>query len=1021
MATRAATSAAQGTGYVPPFAATVVQATRTTAARASTTFAQVGTLPYGGASRTASGAASATTPIRIVDATGGVDSSSLLQYFTIPYIDAHTLSPPTWRYAYILWFVVLGTLVIWSVAHRLAGSGRGGSALGAVFRKFFVRRITITKKKKELDAETGKKVAIGRKGVRFASPTFAQILTIMALIATAVCLSFVGPDYIAPTTCTFGGTCPYVSPSGQKGPPTSNFGRLARRANEELLASLPALVRRQNNPNGWAPFNDPLLASSNTNIDFNAWTAAARLGLISYAMLPLAVTLAVKQWPFNIWAISFLTNYHFDKTAILHRWSGRVIWLFSSGHAAAWFYQLIIDKDPFGRPVLVPALQYWRFLGGLVAYGLLTVMTALSLRPIRTRHYEWFYWSHVIMVVLFCVACIIHHRPLMYWPIVALAWWGAERLSRLCIFVYINGFVSGIGWNPVSSSRASAQSFTLRGAEKVDGYSDGELKPAAERYPYSWDPATEPLSHAYPPATAPSASPAATLGPISNHMRSLPPPGFAAAQLLPGRMVRLTMHTAVPVRWRPGQHVFLTIPAVRMLQSHPYTIVSIDERAKGIAPIGGFASFEQGSEIVLLVRAQRGFSRRLWDHVYKKRQEKLDRGASVEDCASGVLLRSLISLPMGSSIRTMWDAYDSLTIVCGGTGITFGMSVLEYTCKRMARRDSGRYRTARVRFIWILREFAHLSWIASALRQCLDLVDPSQIQVELFVSRADQPGSSYLNTLDASSSSPGEALMPPKPQYARQNHASAQEEYADSDDETAASTRMYNSVPDYGEHIDSVTDLVLFDGEEDERSRGDAEISARVRSLGKLRRALSRRDPKQPAHDAAAYVPGSGDVGYSSMSYPHQTATAQQSFYPAASQQSFSESFQDLSFARAESRSDLHTLTASSSMQHLVGKRDRHRLSSFAQDSRDPFDLTKNEQDDLEIVAALARPGYPKLKEILDDEVSRSTGKTLVACCGPNGLNTIVRHLVSSRIDVGKSLKGDPRGQVSLVCEDFSF
>lgn len=73
--------------------------------------------------------------------------------------------------------------------------------------------------------------------------------------------------------------------------------------------------------------------------------------MISYAMLPLAITLAVKQvsktsravyseqgsagfsqgskvafeadslsfsaqWPFNIWASPFLTNYHFDKVRL---------------------------------------------------------------------------------------------------------------------------------------------------------------------------------------------------------------------------------------------------------------------------------------------------------------------------------------------------------------------------------------------------------------------------------------------------------------------------------------------------------------------------------------------------------------------------------------------------------------------------------------------------------------------------------------------------------------------------------
>ncbi|KAK4053901.1 hypothetical protein OIO90_003738 [Microbotryomycetes sp. JL221] len=981
----AATSAAWGTGYRPPFATATVQAATATAGSLSTSFAQIGTLP--GASRTASGAASATTPIRIVDATGGVDSSSLLQYFTIPYIDAHTLSPPTWRYAYILWFVVIGTLVVWSIAHRLAGSGTGGTAVGALFRKYFVRRITFTKKKKLTDAEydvsTGKHVQVGRKGVRFASPTFAQILTILALIVTSVCLSFVGPDYIAPTTCTFGGTCPYVSPSGNNGPPSTNFGRLARRAT--LFLETVKVIKRQNNPNGWAPFNDPLLASSNVDINFNAWTAAARLGLISYAMLPLAVTLA---WPFNVWAIPFLTNYHFDKTAILHRWSGRVIWLFSSGHAAAWFYQLAVDKDPFGRPVLVPALEYWRFLGGLV--------------------------------------------PLMYWPIVALAWWGAERVSRFCIFLYVNGFAKGIWFTPPGSSRASVQSFSLHGAEKVDGYT--ESKTGLFYGQSSYGESAQPLAHAYPPQAATFGSPTPTF--INNREangRRLPPPGFASAQLLPGRTVRLTMQSAVPVRWQPGQHVWLTLPAVRKFQSHPYTIVSIDERARGIAPIGGHAEFEsQGSEIVMLVRAQRGFSKSLWDFVVKRRQQKEERGASVADMANGIIMRSLISMPLGSSARTKWAEYDSLTIVCGGTGITFGMSVLEYTCKRMARRDGSRYRTNRVRFIWILREFAHVSWVSSAMRKCLELVGPSQLQIELFVSRP-APVTGISSSRQPSIPRNLEELAPPKPHFARRGQSDATgvtADYSDSEDENAAaSTRMYHDVPEYGQHIDSVTDLVLFEGEDDERTAGEVEVSAQVRSMGKMRRALSRRGHEQFAVRQQTGLPepmaGQGDLGFSSLAQARKGEGIRQP-YPTGSSYSLNDSYHEILFASHDSQSDLYTLTGNSSMHHLVGAAEdngkaRKRLSSLAQDKDEFFDLTPMEQEDLEVVAELAKPGYPNLKEILDEEIARSTGRTMVACCGPNGLNTIVRHLVSSRIDVGKVLKGDPRGQVSLVCEDFSF
>jgi hypothetical protein len=52
------------------------------------------------------------------------------------------------------------------------------------------------------------------------------------------------------------------------------------------------------------------------------------------------------------------------------------------------------------------------------------------------------------------------------------------------------------------------------------------------------------------------------------------PKGFALAQLLPGRLIRLTAHTPHCVRWKPGQHVLLTVPSVEPLSSHPFTIAS---------------------------------------------------------------------------------------------------------------------------------------------------------------------------------------------------------------------------------------------------------------------------------------------------------------------------------------------------------------------------------------------------------------------------------------------------------------
>lgn len=319
----------------------------------------------------------------------------------------------------------------------------------------------------------------------------------------------------------------------------------------------------------------------------------------------------------------------------------------------------------------------------------------------------------------------------MWWPIIAAICWGAERVVRLLVFLHINGFTRGIGFlaprDGGHSERGSVQSFSVNNVEKVEGYSDQKSTP---RYPPSpYDESAEPLSpthydqdhanHNYPPSSptiprfgshtpAPSYHHSPSPSYAVSRTRQPPPRGFASAQLLPGRTVRLTINTVVPLRWRPGQHVFLSIPAVRLFEAHPYTIVSIDDRAKGIAPLGGNAALKrQGSEIVMLIRAQKGFSKALWDHVGKARKEKESRGAGAQECAKGINLRALVSWPLGSSARVSWDSYESLLIVCGGTGVTFGMSVLEYTCRRMARRenDGGKYKTTRVRFVWILREF----------------------------------------------------------------------------------------------------------------------------------------------------------------------------------------------------------------------------------------------------------------------------------------------------------------------------
>lgn len=97
-----ATASIATAGYVPPFAGIV-----STAAAAIATALSTGAASQGGAyvPPFATGNSAAATPVvtssgsTAYSTDGATDSSSFVDYFIIPYFDAHALSPSSYRYA----------------------------------------------------------------------------------------------------------------------------------------------------------------------------------------------------------------------------------------------------------------------------------------------------------------------------------------------------------------------------------------------------------------------------------------------------------------------------------------------------------------------------------------------------------------------------------------------------------------------------------------------------------------------------------------------------------------------------------------------------------------------------------------------------------------------------------------------------------------------------------------------------------------------------------------------------------
>lgn len=624
------------------------------------------------------------------------------------------------------------------------------------------------------------------------TPTVSQMLGLTVLLVFLFCLSYVGPDYILPTNCLFSDTyCGFVAVNGDNATNQYGGGRLKRALVAASDMIMHVFSKRRRARYGWSPINDPLLSGPNYQIDKSFWTSSSRVGLIAYAILPLCVSLALKQWPMNAFATPWLTNLGIDKTAVWHRWIGRIIWAMSTVHSGLWTKQLFIDLNPFNEPTWYTSWAWHRLLAGGIAYGFLTAMVAFSFKPLRNRYYELFYYSHVVLALGFLVTIIIHYQALQGWCLLAACLWGLERLVRFCIFLFLNYSFSTpvfgegrVGKSQFTSRDAAAGGFKVHHVEKrmsADTQKYSQLHPpsttssmrTAVHNPYGteeWSAASASTHNLHEPSHADhhvrrQPQPVYAYGPgnddihssMHSHDRrpsfatplpsysaqrngsitSLPsqprpqyplrtiPKGYALAQVLPGKVLRLTIHTIRHMSWKPGQHIMLTIPSARWWQGHPYSIVNSQDltERRGSAQSGG-------SEITLLLSARKGFSQALYRSIANKRKRLVSGSTSYDarDASSqampGVLIRAQTYLPTGSAARVRWDDFSTVVIVAAGTGVTYAMSVLEHLCHVMALKESALRgepqglkgkkfkptQVTRVRFVWILREYGE--WFA---------------------------------------------------------------------------------------------------------------------------------------------------------------------------------------------------------------------------------------------------------------------------------------------------------------------
>ena len=327
---------------------------------------------------------------------------------------------------------------------------------------------------------------------------------------------------------------------------------------------------------------------------------------------------------------------------------------------------------------------------------------ASSFRFFCYNFYKTFYALHVFLVPITLFTAGMHHLSVGWWCWSALVIWVAERAWRGTWWFWVNGiFKRQIpnapprekSFNHVSRKSSISTLGLKMGAANLDSISE-----------YSATEYEAPLlrKHSRVPTKVES-----LMSPPDVYV---PPPGYALAELMPGKTIRLTVLTPECRPWAPGQHFLLSIPSINKFTSHPFTVGSICDQE---------SSNPAGRVLIFFIRAKAGWTKTLWDTTvalgardkFHCDGEEPPQGTYPPD--RGVLLRTFVEGPFGSVARTDWIEYSSVLLVAGGSGVSFALSVLVYLCLCLSGRAS-KYlggqskpfsRVSRVRFVWLAREF----------------------------------------------------------------------------------------------------------------------------------------------------------------------------------------------------------------------------------------------------------------------------------------------------------------------------
>ena len=184
--------------------------------------------------------------------------------------------------------------------------------------------------------------------------------------------------------------------------------------------------------------------------------------------------------------------------------------------------------------------------------------------------------------------------------------------------------------------------------------------------------------------------------------------GFPATlKSLTGDMVQVTVLVPNDLKWKPGQHCWLRMPHLSLLQNHPFTIANLPNRTLTME--------SDLQEMEFYVRAYNGLTRDLL-------------GSVVNDDDRCVSMH--VDGPYGGLVTDLPSRYTSLLFVCGGGGIS---AALPHILQAAEANEQGLGMVDRVHLVWMVRDISHTEWISKTLDELCASMKPGFLQVDFYI------------------------------------------------------------------------------------------------------------------------------------------------------------------------------------------------------------------------------------------------------------------------------------------------